>query len=98
MYAMVFVSLPSFLRQLQQHAIQSLIQSIGFDEPIIWFILTIAAYLAFGFGGCYFDSRVGRHRNISTGRFVKWETVLIFGTIPNSCILYLMHNSVTSTL
>ena len=56
--------------------------------PFEWLILTIAAYFIFGFGCCVFDPRAWRFRDASTGRFIKWESVLIFGTLGGVLVMY----------
>lgn len=57
--------------------------SVGAFE---WLLLTVLAYILFGFGGCVFDSTVMRFRDES-GRFIKWEWVLIMGTIGDILLM-----------
>jgi|LGVF01.2.fsa_nt_gb hypothetical protein len=87
----MFITLTNLLENTIRHAIQSTIQLVGIDNPAGWFVLTIIAYLIFGFGGCVFDQRVWRFRDKSTGQFVKWEVVVFTGTVIDGFIIYLMY-------
>ena len=89
-------NLTSILEGMMQHALQSIAQSLGIDEPIAWLVLTIIIYLFFGFGRYIFDKDAWRFRDKVTGRFVKWETVLCFGTTGNICFFLLIHESMSS--
>ena len=68
--------------------LEIIFEAFGMDVGLIgWFGLTVAAYFIFGFGSCVFDRRVWRFRDTSTGRFIKWESALIFGTIGDILII-----------
>lgn len=90
----MFITLTNLLENTIQHAIHSTIQLVGIDNPAGWFVLTIIAYLIFGFGGCVFDQRVWRFRDKSTGQFVKWEAVFFTGTVIDSFIIYLIYGDI----
>ncbi|WMW26006.1 hypothetical protein RE474_04605 [Methanolobus sediminis] len=64
-------------------------ESLGYQIGIFdWFLLTIASYIIFGFGGAVFDTASNRFRDQSTGRYVKWEIPLITGTLGDLAFFY----------
>ena len=74
--------------------LEIIFEAFGMDMGLIeWFGLTVAAYFIFGFGSCVFDRRAWRFRDTSTGRFIKWESALIFGTIGDVLIIYGLYNT-----
>ena len=66
---------------LYVNPLEIIFEAFGMDVGFEWFGLTVAAYFIFGFGSCVFDRRAWRFRDTSTGRFIKWESALIFGTL-----------------
>lgn len=73
---------------------EAIFEAFGMNVgPFEWFGLTILTYFLCGFGGCVFDLRVWRFRNTSTGRFIKWESALIFGTVGDLFVMSGLYNT-----
>ena len=56
------------------------VKTFSIDHPVEWFVVMIIAYIAFGFGGCIYDTTFSRFRDKQSGQFVSAFTVALRGT------------------
>ena len=64
------------------------LEGMGIEiTPLTWFAIVFVSYFIVGFGPSIFDFRANRFRDMDTGRFIKWESALLFGTLTEILIL-----------
>ena len=64
------------------------LEGIGIEiTPLTWFAIVFVSYFIIGFGPSIFDFGANRFRDTDTGRFIKWESALLFGTLTEILIL-----------
>jgi hypothetical protein len=76
----------------------SALEGMGIEiTPLTWFVIVFVSYFIIGFGPSIFDFKANRFRHKDTGRFIKWESALLFGTSTEILILFVEYKTMGFT-